>query len=59
VLPREHQYLVLELQDRIKILRATRKVFDGVPDMINPSLNEPWSGKVFIDLVHPSWIHHE
>jgi hypothetical protein len=59
VLPREHQHLVLELQHRIKILRGTRQVFDGAPDMINPSLNEPWAGKVLIDLVHPSWIRNE
>ncbi|MDB9303996.1 GIY-YIG nuclease family protein [Nodularia spumigena CS-591/12] len=56
VLPREHQYLVLELHERIKILRSVRKVFGGAPDMINPSLNEPWFGSVFIDLVHPRWV---
>jgi hypothetical protein len=56
VLPPEHQYLFLELQERIKILRSVREVFGGVPDMINPSLNEPWFGSVFIDLVHPRWV---
>ncbi|WP_071190948.1 GIY-YIG nuclease family protein [Trichormus sp. NMC-1] len=59
VLPREHQYLVLQLQQRIDILRRVRAVFGGPPDMINPSLNEPWFGKIFIDLVNPSWIQDE
>jgi len=55
VLPREHQYKILELLERIKILRAVRQVFDGVPYMVNPSLNEPWTGKVLIDLIHKTW----
>jgi hypothetical protein len=55
VLPREHQHLVLALVQRIEILRAVRKLYDGAPDMINPSLNEPWAGKVLIDLIHPNW----
>jgi len=33
-----------------KRIKSTRKVFGGTPDMINPSLNEPWAGKVFLDL---------
>jgi len=48
-LPREHQEKVLALGERVKILRATREVFQGAPDMINPSLNEPWHGTVLID----------
>jgi hypothetical protein len=55
VLPREYQHLVLALAHRIKILRSVRRVFNGAPDMINPSLNEPWAGNVFIDLTHPNW----
>jgi hypothetical protein len=50
ILPPAHHHLILELMGKIQILRATRKVFGGVPDMINPSLNEPWVGKVFLDL---------
>lgn len=49
VLPREHQHKVMGLQERISYLRATRSVFQKAPDMINPSLNEPWSGSVLID----------
>jgi hypothetical protein len=49
VLPREHQYKVMRLCERVPILRSTRAVFQKSPDMINPSLNEPWSGSVFID----------
>ncbi len=55
VLPREHQHLVLALAHRLKILRSVRKVCNGAPDMINPSLNEPWTGNLFIDLTHPNW----
>ncbi|MDX2215540.1 MAG: GIY-YIG nuclease family protein [Oculatellaceae cyanobacterium bins.114] len=59
VLPREHQHLVLELAERIDILRRVRNVVGGAPDMINPSLNEPWFGSVFLDLVHPKWVRDE
>jgi Meiotically up-regulated gene 113 len=59
VLPHEHQYLVLEFHERIKILRGVRKVFGGTPDMINPSLNESWFGNIFIDLVYPKWVTDE
>ena len=55
ILPPEHQVLILQLADRIKILRAVRDVFDSSPDMVNPSLNESWHGKIFIDLYHKSW----
>lgn len=59
VLPREHQYLVMQVLQRVEILKRMRKVFGGAPDMINPSLNEPWFGNVFLDLVHPPWARDE
>ncbi len=49
VLPREHQVKMMELCERVERLRGIRKVFGGAPDMINPSLNERWGGKVLID----------
>lgn len=55
VLPPEHQHKMLELCQRIEVYRAVRKVL-GTPDMVNPSLNEPWHGKVFLDLVHSSIV---
>ncbi len=48
---------IMALTDRIKILRSVRSVLGGAPDMINPSLNEDWGGKIFLDLVYanPVW----
>jgi hypothetical protein len=51
VLPPEHQTEILMLQDRIDILKGIRGTL-GPPDMINPSLNEEWHGRVFLDLVY-------
>lgn len=51
LLPREHQLEILALQDRIDDYAPVRKMM-GVPDMVNPSLEEPWHGNVFFDLVH-------
>jgi len=52
ILPPEHQQKMLELCQRITEYRAVREVLGGPPDMVNPSINEPWYGKVFLDLVH-------
>jgi len=48
---------IMALMDRIDILRSVRSVLGGAPDMINPSLNENWYGKIFLDLVYanPVW----
>ena len=51
-LPQEHQAKVARLIERVAAYRAMREALGGAPDMVNPSLNEPWHGKVFIDLVH-------
>lgn len=48
---------ISHLMDRIDILGGVRSLLGGAPDMINPSLNEAWVGKVFVDLVYanPLW----
>ncbi len=53
----EDQAAMAGLMQRADILEATRQVFAGPPDMINPSLGEPWRGNVLIDLVYanPVW----
>lgn len=52
VLPPEHQHKLLELSERIRAYRAMRRALGAAPDMVNPSLNEPWSGTVFLDLMY-------
>lgn len=48
----DHQREMLRLIERIEILKGVRKLFNGPPAMINPSLNESWEGSWFVDLVH-------
>ena len=51
ILPPEHQQKVLSFAHRSALYRRLRS--EGFNfDMINPSLNEPWFGKVFVDLVY-------
>jgi hypothetical protein len=52
LLPKEHQMEVLALQDRIDHYMAVRQVIGGPPDLVNPSLADPWQGTVLVDLVH-------
>ncbi|MGO9586864.1 MAG: GIY-YIG nuclease family protein [Limisphaerales bacterium] len=55
ILPPEHQRKVLSFVERSDIysrLRTSGFKFD----MINPSLNEPWFGSVFVDLVYTSLL---
>lgn len=54
-LPPEHQIEILRLQDRIDMLMAARRAVGGSFDMINPSLEERWSGKVLLDLAYAGW----
>jgi len=56
-LPPEDRAEIVALMDRIDILREVRSILGGPPDMVNPSLHEKWSGKVFVDLVYaqPLW----
>lgn len=51
LLPAQYQQEILLLHERIRMYRPVREVFQGSPDMMNPSLNEPWTGKVFVDLM--------
>jgi hypothetical protein len=51
-LPPEHQAKLARLVERIHAYRAMRQALGDAPDMVNPSLNEPWRGKVFVDLVY-------
>ncbi|HLF78484.1 MAG TPA: GIY-YIG nuclease family protein [Dehalococcoidia bacterium] len=52
LLPKAHQNKMAILAERIDIYREMRKAIGGTPDMVNPSLNEKWHGKVFVDLVY-------
>ena len=54
-LPPEHQIEILRLQDRIDTLMRARQAIGGSFDMINPSLDERWKGKVLVDLAHSGW----
>lgn len=52
ILPPKHRYKLENLIERAHIYSAVRDVFSGAPDIVNPSLDEPWSGSVFVDLVN-------
>lgn len=54
-LPPEQQIEVLRLQDRIDALLKARDLIGGAPDMINPSLDEPWEGTVLLDFAYAGW----
>lgn len=47
-----HQQEIVRLHERIGIYRPIRDVFRGAPDTMNPSLNEPWRGRVFVDCLY-------
>ena len=47
-----HWNYILQLHERSEINQAVRNVFDGPPDMVNPSLGDDWHGSVFVDLVN-------
>jgi Meiotically Up-regulated Gene 113 (MUG113) protein len=51
ILPPEHQQNVLVLLNRIKLFRALRNLWPDGPDMVNPPLDVPWHGNVFLDLL--------
>jgi len=50
LLPPEDQQAILALHERIQIYQSVNE--SGTFDMVNPSLNEDWRGRVFVDLVH-------
>lgn len=52
LLPPQHQAEVLLLQERIDTYLGVREIIGGPPDLVNPSLGEPWHGKVMVDLVY-------
>lgn len=53
-LPPEHQAKVVELVNKIDALKVVRDAMGGPPDMINPSLNEEWRGKILVDFLPPN-----
>lgn len=55
VLPPEHQNKLLAFSERSRTYAGLRQAGFHF-DMINPSLNEPWHGSVFVDLVHTSLL---
>lgn len=52
LLPPEYQAKMCQLMERIRAYRIARHMLGKAPDMVNPSINEPWHGSVFIDLVY-------
>lgn len=52
ILPPGHWQYIYQLRFRSDINAHVREVFGGAPDMVNPSLEDPWQGKVFVDLVN-------
>ncbi|MXY73246.1 MAG: GIY-YIG nuclease family protein [Dehalococcoidia bacterium] len=54
-LPEDQWIEVLQLQDRIDALLQVRDVLGGPPGMVNPSLDEPWVDRTFIDLRYAGW----
>ena len=52
LLPPEYRWKIVQLMDRVDAYRLMREKLGGAPDMVNPSLNEKWYGKVFVDLVY-------
>lgn len=52
LLPREHQLEIVWLQERIDAYIEVRKIMGCAPDMVNPSINEPWCGNVLVDLTY-------
>jgi len=55
LLPPDHQLKILAFFDRSQIYARLRSGGFNF-DMINPSLNEPWFGSVFLDLIHTSLV---
>jgi len=47
------------LMARIHAYQIMRNVLGRPPDMVNPSISEPWHGSVFLDLVYTRLIKGE
>lgn len=56
MLPPEHQMKIMQLADRIGIYSYVHRLMGGKPDLVNPSISEPWKCEkyVFVDLVYSS-----
>lgn len=52
LLPPEQRMEVVWLQERIDAYLKAREILGGVPDMVNPSINDKWTGTVFMDLAY-------
>ena len=50
VLPPAHAENVMVLLERTKLNRALQEFWPGGPDLVNPPLDIPWKGSVFLDL---------
>jgi hypothetical protein len=58
ILPPDHQQKIVSFFERSGIYASLRSAGCKF-DMINPSLEEPWFGSVFIDLVHTPLIREK
>ncbi|HDU5814323.1 TPA: GIY-YIG nuclease family protein [Klebsiella aerogenes] len=56
MLPPEHQIKLMQLAERIGIYSHVYSLMGGRPDLVNPSISEPWECEkyVFVDLVYSS-----
>ncbi|WP_449540923.1 GIY-YIG nuclease family protein [Enterobacter ludwigii] len=56
MLPPEHQIKLMQLAERIGIYSHVHSLMRGKPDLVNPSISEPWECEknVFVDLVYSS-----
>ena len=59
VLPPEYQAKMCVLMERIHTYQIMRHMLGRPPDMVNPSISEPWNGSVFLDLVYTRLIKDE
>ncbi|EMG9279231.1 TPA: GIY-YIG nuclease family protein [Enterobacter cloacae] len=56
MLPPEHQIKIMELSKRINTYSYIHNLMGGKPDLLNPSINDPWISEkyVLVDLVYSS-----
>ena len=58
LLPPEHQQKLVAFANKSRMLAEVRAAGFNF-DMVNPSLNEPWVGSVFVDLTNPNIVGDE
>lgn len=56
MLPPEHQIKIMQLAERIGIYSHVHTLMGGKPDLVNPSISEPWECEkyVLVDMIYSS-----